>query len=154
MYAIRSYYADVDVSGLPNLNEAFIYGQINDLYFRKSDLQDFVSQLSRKPFVLPKELDQLGLIRYKGNITGFLNNLVVYGNLNTNLGSVSTDILLQLENQFKDLKYNGTLKSRNFMLGRLLNNKTLGKVSFDFNTKGSKLENKALQGNIVAGVPS
>ena len=39
------------------------------------------------------------------------------------------------------------------MIGRLLNNKTLGKVSFDFNTKGSKLENKALQGNIVAGVP-
>ncbi len=145
--------ADVDVSGLPNLDEAFIYGQINDLYFRKSDVQDFISKMSQKAFVLPKELDQLGLIRYKGNITGFLSNLVAYGNLSTNLGSVSTDILLQLENKFKDLKYNGTLKSRNFMLGRLLNNKALGKVSFDFNTKGSKLVNKALQGDIVAKVP-
>ena len=145
--------ADLDVSGLPNLDEAFIYCQINELHAQKGDVQDFISQLSRKPFVLPKELDKLGLIRYKGNITGFLSNLVAYGNFNTNLGSVSTDILIQLENKFRDLKYNGTLKTNNFLLGSLLNDKQLGKVSFDFNTNGSKLEQKAIKGNIVANVP-
>ncbi|MDD3320623.1 MAG: translocation/assembly module TamB domain-containing protein [Paludibacter sp.] len=145
--------ADVDVSGLPNLDEAFIYCQINELHAQTGDLQDFISQFSQKPFLLPKELNQLGLIRYKGNITGFLNNLVAYGNFNTNLGSVSTDILIQLENKFRDLKYNGTLKTNNFMLGKLLNNKQLGKVSFDFNTKGSKLEFSAIKGSIVATVP-
>lgn len=145
--------ADIELSGLPYLNEAFIYTQINDFQFKKNDVQDFISQLSQKPFVLPKELDQLGKLRYKGNITGFLSNLVAYGNLNTNLGSISTDILIQLENKFKDLKYNGTIKSRNFMLGRLLKSNLLGKITFNFNTKGSKLDNKAFQGNIKANVP-
>ncbi len=145
--------ADLDINGLPNLSEAFIYGQINDLNFEKNDLQDFISDISNKPFVLPKELNQLGLVRYKGNITGFLSNLVAYGNLNTNLGSISTDILLQLKNDLKDLYYNGTLKSNNFSLGRLLNNKQLGKVSFNINTDGSKLSDAPLQGNIKAQVP-
>ena len=145
--------ADVDINGLPYLDEAFIYGQINELHFEKRDVQDFISDLSKKPFVLPKELNQLGLIRYKGNITGFLSNLVAYGNLNTNLGSVSTDILLQFENNFQDLKYNGTVKSTSFQIGKLLNNKQLGKVSFDFNTKGSKKEKKSFQGEIKAKVP-
>ena len=146
-------HADLDINGLPNLNEAFIYGQINELHFEKSDLQDFVSDLSRNPFLLPKELDQLGMVRYKGNVTGFLSNLVAYGNLNTNIGSVSTDILLKFENKLRDLSYNGTIKSENLQLGRLLNNKQLGKISFNFNTKGTKKEKASLQGTIVAKVP-
>lgn len=145
--------ADVDINGLPNLDEAFIYGQINELHFEKSDVQDFISDLSKKPFVLPKELNLLGLVRYKGNITGFLSNLVAYGNLNTNLGSVSTDILLQFENNFQDLKYNGTIKSGGFQIGKLLANKQLGKVSFDLNTNGTKKEKKDFQGVIKAKVP-
>ncbi len=145
--------ADLDINGLPDIKEAFIYGKINELNVEKSDLQDFVSDMTRKPFLLPKEMNQLGMLRYKGNVTGFLSNLVAYGNLTTNLGSVSTDILIKLEHELKDLTYNGTLKSSNFQLGKLLNNKQLGKVVFNFNTKGSKKANKPLQGVIEAKVP-
>lgn len=145
--------ADLDINGLPNLSEAFIYGQINELNVKSADVQDFVSQLSGKPFLLPSELNQLGVVKYKGNITGFLSNLVAYGNLSTDLGSISTDILLKLENDLKDLAYNGTVKSTNFQLGRILNNEQLGNVSFNLNTKGSKREKLSLQGTITAKVP-
>ncbi len=145
--------ADLDVNGLPDLRGVFIYGQIKDLHFEKGDIQDFISDISRKPFLLPNELNQLGLIRYKGNITGFLNNLVLFGNLNTNVGSVSTDISLKFKNKLKDLAYNGTIKSDNLQLGKLLSNKQLGKASFSFNTIGSKKENAPLQGTILAQVP-
>jgi len=144
--------ADLDINGLPNLDESFIYGQINNLSLQKNDLQDLISKLSRKPFVLPNELNQLGLIKYKGNVTGFFSNLVAYGNLNTDVGSVSTDILLKFENNLKDLNYNGTLKSSNLQIGRLLNNKQLGMVSFNLNTKGTKFENASLQGTVTAQV--
>ena len=145
--------ADLDVNGLPDLREAFIYGQIHDLHFEKSDLQDFISDLTRKPFLLPNELNQLGLIHYNGNITGFLNNLVVFGNVSTNIGSVSTDISLKFENQLKDLVYNGTVKSNNLQLGKLLNNKQLGKASFSLNTEGAKKEGLPVQGTIEAEIP-
>jgi hypothetical protein len=144
--------ADLDVNGLPDLHEVFIYGQIKDLQFEKADVQDFISELSNKPFVIPKEVDQLGLIRYKGNITGFLNNLVVFGNLNTNVGSVSSDILLKLENNLRDLTYNGTIKSENLQLGKLLGNNQLGKVSFNLNTVGSKKEKTKFQGTVKGAV--
>ncbi len=144
--------ADLDINGLPNLNEAFIYGQINDLHFVKGDVQDFIADVSKKPFVLPKEIDQLGMIRYKGNISGFLSNLVAYGNLNTDVGSVSTDILLKFENKLQDLTYNGTIKSNNLQLGKLLSNKQLGKVAFSFNTKGKRIGASGLQGEIKANV--
>ncbi len=145
--------ADLDINGLPSIDEAFIYAKINELHVEKNDLQDFISDLTNKPFLLPKELNKLGLVKYKGNISGFLSNLVAYGNLSTNLGSVSTDILIQLENHLKDLKYNGTIKSSNFQLGNLLNSKQLGNISFNFNTKGTKIFNKALKGTIKAKVP-
>lgn len=144
--------ADLDINGLPNLSEAFIYGQINDLHFEKNDIQDFIADVSKKPFVLPKEVDRLGMIRYKGNISGFLSNLVAYGNLNTNVGSVSTDILLKFENKLQDLTYNGTIKSSNLQLGKLLMNKQLGKIAFNFNTKGKKIGASSLQGEIKANV--
>jgi len=145
--------ADLDINGLPNLSEAFIYGQINEFDVQPTDVQDFISQLSAKPFLLPKELNQLGMLKYKGNVTGFLSNLVAYGNLNTKLGNVSTDILVKLENDLKDLSYNGTIKTSNFQLGKLLNNKQFGKVSFNLNTKGSKKDKSSLRGTITAKVP-
>jgi hypothetical protein len=144
--------ADLDVNGLPDLREAFVYGQIKDLHFQKSDLQDFISELTRKPFLLPNELNQLGLIHYKGNVTGFLNNLVIYGNILTNAGNVSTDVSLKFENDLKDLAYSGTVESKNFQLDKLLSNKRLGKAVISLSTKGVKKQNATLQGSIQADI--
>jgi len=113
-----------------------------------SDIQDIISGLSKKPFLLPRELNQLGKVNYKGNITGFLNNLVAYGNLNTDMGSISTDILLKFENMLKDLNYNGTVKSSNFQLGKLLSNKQFGKAAFKINTNGVKKHNTSIRGTV------
>lgn len=144
--------ADLDLSGLPNLEETFIYAQINEIKADKSDVQDIISKLSRKPFVLPKELNQLGTINYKGNITGFFSNLVAYGNMTTNIGSLSTDILLKLENELKDLAYNGTIKTNNLKLGKLLNNNKFGDVSFEVNTNGAKKQNQQIKGTVKANI--
>ena len=142
--------ADLDISGLPKIEDAFIYSNINNLKIDKSDIQDLISMLTNKPFLLPNELSTLGTVVYKGNITGFLSSLVAYGNLNTNLGSVSTDILLKFENKLKNLRYNGNIKSNNLQLGKLLNDKKLGLISFNLNSNGLKKENSAVQGNVKA----
>ena len=140
--------ADLDINGLPDSRELFIYGQIKDLQVEKADVQDLVSEITNKPFIIPAEVNQLGLLRYKGNVTGFLNNLVVFGNLTTNVGSVSTDILLKFENRLRDLIYNGTIKTANLQLGKLLGNKQLGNVSFNLNTIGTKKLNAKFQGTV------
>ena len=144
--------SDLDINGLPRLEDAFIFGKINQLNVEKADLQDLIAEVTNKPFLLPPALDQLGKLNYKGNISGFLNNLVLYGNLQTKAGSISTDILLKFENSFKDLSYNGTIKSNNFQLGSLLSDKQFGKISFNINTQGEKKENKNIQGLVNATI--
>lgn len=143
---------NLDLNGLPKIDETFIYADIKDLHVNKGSVQDFISQITNKPFVLPKELSRLGVVKYTGNISGFFSNLVAYGNITTDVGSLKTDILVQLENELKDLKYNGTIRSSSFQLGRLLNTKTLGNSAFKINTKGSKLRNKSLQGTISGDI--
>ncbi|MFM2290584.1 MAG: hypothetical protein RIS29_397 [Bacteroidota bacterium] len=144
--------ADLDVNGLPELADAFVYGKINDLVLQPMDFQDVLSKMSQKPVVFPQELARLGTLKYKGNITGFLTDLVAYGNLNTALGSISTDLLVKLENQFHDLAYNGTVQTTNFQLGKLLNNPKLGKIAFKVNSKGTRKDKMPVQGVITANV--
>ena len=143
---------DLDMNGFPNLDETFIYANIRDFHVNKGDAQDFISQLTHKPFQLPKELSRLGMVKYTGNISGFFSNLVAYGNITTNAGSLNTDILLQFENNMKDLKYNGTIRTGSFQLGDLLSTKTLGKTAFKITTKGTKLQNRSLQGTISGDI--
>ena len=142
----------LQLSGLPNIDETFIYGNIASLRLNKNDVQDFISELNKRPVILPKELNELGTVRYKGNITGFFNNLVVFGNLTTNIGNINTDIQLQFSNKLTDLAYNGTLKSSSIHLGQLINNHELGKMAFSINTKGVKKSDASIQGTINANV--
>lgn len=145
--------ANVDLNGIPDIEETFIYADVKDFRVNKGEAQDFIAKLSRKPFILPKELSRLGTVRYQGNISGFFSNLVAYGNVNTDVGNLKTDILLQLQNKMRDVIYNGTVESNSFQLGTLLATKTLGKTAFKINTKGSKLWNRSLQGTVTGTIP-
>lgn len=141
-----------DFNGLPNIAESFLYADIQDFQCNGSDVQDLIAQISGKPFVLPKQIVRLGTVKYKGNISGFFSNLVSYGILNTNVGTLKTDVLLKFENKMKDIVFNGNLKTDHLQLGQLLNTKTLGDVSFDIDTKGSKKSKKSFQGEIAANI--
>lgn len=146
------FHANLDVNGYTNPEDAFVFGEVSDLMVERADLQDFIADITGKPFILPKELVQLGKIQFNGNISGFLSNLVAYGNFKTNLGSLSTDILLKFENNLQDLTYNGTLKSSNFQMGRFLADSKFGKLAFSINTQGAKKHDAPLRGNVKASV--
>jgi len=145
---------DFEINGLPKLEDAFIFTDIKDLSINKSEIQDLVSKITKKPFVLPKELNNLGLVRYKGNISGFMNNLVAYGNLKTDIGNINSDILLKFENKFKNFSYSGKLATSKLKVNQLLNSNDLGLLTMDISTKGSKLEGKQLKGDIKGNIKS
>ena len=144
--------ASVEINGLPNIEESFIYANINTLQINHAELQDLVARIQNRPFMLPKEVRQLGLINYQGNITGFLSDLVAFGIVKTNLGNISSDISLRFENHLRDLYYNGTLRTAAFNMGRFLSSEQLGNLKMNINTKGTKLANAALRGTMTATV--
>lgn len=148
-----SFTANVDLNGLPDFNETFIYADINDLHFKRADLQDFIADLTKRPVILPSAFNQIGTIRYKGNISGFFNNLVAYGKLKSDVGEISTDVLFRFGQSFKEFSYDGTFKTPGLKLDKILNNPQFGNLIFNINTQGTKKENNDFQGIIEASVP-
>ena len=144
--------ANIEINGLPNIEESFFYGQINNLQINHTELQDLVARVQHNPFVLPEAFRELGLIAYQGNITGFLSDLVAFGIVKTALGNISSDISLKFENHLRDLYYNGTLRTAQFNLGRFISTPQLGEVKMKMNTKGTKLLNRQLKGTMTATV--
>lgn len=142
--------ANIELNGLPNLEETFVYGNIDNSQINPRTIEELVSDITLRKFTLPKELKQLGTIRYKGNITGFFSNLVAYGNFDTNIGSLRTDVQLQLTNNLQNVWYSGSIASENINIGKLINNKHWGNVAFNISTTGEKKGRRAAQG-VVSG---
>jgi hypothetical protein len=140
-----SFAANIETNGLPNLAETFIYSDIQQFSSSVGDIQDFVANLSHQPVSLPPKL---GKIAYKGNISGFLSNLVVYGTLQTGVGNAQTDVLLKFSNHFQNLAYSGRLQSKSLKIGELIDNKQIGDVAFNISTSGTKLPKSGFSGEV------
>lgn len=111
---------NADISGLPNPDELFLYITIKELNTSKEKLE----QIPLYPFVkenfitLPNNIKTLGNIHFKGTMTGFVQDFVVYGTLKTDLGSINTDISLKFKED--NTYYQGKVKTKAFQLGKFL----------------------------------
>jgi len=154
-YGSDTYFdADITMNGLPKIKETYINLKIRDLTSSVNDLNNIVIPAPNRSVMhlkLPQMLQRLGNIHVKGIFTGFYSNFVSFATLNSDLGSISTDIIVKNTN--KIISYDGKVVTENFSLGELLNSSgLLGKVSLDAQIKGSGLKvNDAvftLMGNI------
>ena len=124
---------DIALRGLPDINNTFIDLKSNDLQTNYHDLISLVPSLAN---VRQPQLSSLSYIRFKGNFTGFLNDFVAFGNINTNLGNISADINMKLP-QNKAATYSGKISSGGFQLGAFINKPALGMIAVDGKVKGS-----------------
>lgn len=120
----------VDFIGLPNLRTSKFYAGIQELSVSPNILQDFLSDLQGRPFSLPPQIDHLGKVKYKGHLSGVYDQLVANGSLQTQLGNLSIDMRLSAIKDFTFLRFNGSVGTNRFHIGRLLGDKSLGNISF------------------------
>ncbi|HKJ79425.1 MAG TPA: translocation/assembly module TamB domain-containing protein, partial [Prolixibacteraceae bacterium] len=83
----------------------------------------------------PKSFYDAGILRYKGNFTGFLTDFVAYGTLTSNMGSLTTDVSLVPQNA-GSISYEGKIATQSFKLGQLFKNENLGTVTFNGSVDG------------------
>ena len=126
--------ADVDAIGLPNIKNTYFNGSINHIRFDKASVQDIIANVGKQPFILPKEINNLGLCQYSGEISGYTSNLVLYGNLNTAIGNIKTDVNLKIRDNFNLFLVNGRIGSNSLNLGKLLPESGLNNISFNSNS--------------------
>ncbi len=126
---------DIDLTGLPDFENTFIDFRIGEL---RTDYQDLLKIGKALPIeeplaeVLPIEVDRAGDLMYKGLFTGFPQDFVTFGTLQTEAGSFGLDLNLQRDTIKDGLKYAGSLQANAVNAGYLFNVDSLGFVSGDF----------------------
>jgi hypothetical protein len=123
---------DFTIDGLPDIRSAYINVDASDLVTNYTDAAAFIPAIR---YVKMPNLRKLGAIRFRGTYTGFINDFVTYGTLQTALGSLRTDLNMKLPAN-GDPVYSGTLSTSSFQLGQFFNNPQLGVVDFHGNLKG------------------
>lgn len=142
-YADNTFFkGDISIAGLPDFEESFFDVLVDELISDKRDLETIpVFPFTQdKTLELPDNLSTLGTVKFSGKFTGFLNDFVAYGNLNTALGYLSSDLNFKLDPEVNRSSYSGHLSVMGFDIGTLTGNTSLlGRTTFKADLKGSGL---------------
>ncbi|REJ99892.1 MAG: translocation/assembly module TamB [Bacteroidetes bacterium] len=133
---------DVSFTGLPDISETFMDVTAELITTSKEDVEiiPVMPFTENKTLRLPENFSTLGKVNFNGNFTGFFHDFVAYGNLNTAIGYLSSDINLKFDKSGKSSTYSGKLSARNFDVGTLGSIPDLGKITFSANVKGSGMQ--------------
>lgn len=139
---------EIDMKGLPDISNTYINFTSRDLQTTYADLSAFIPTLKN---IRTPRLDRLGNIRYKGNFTGFLNDFVAFGTINTNLGTVTGDINMKLPDNMP-AAYLGKVSTTGFALGSFIDNKQFGNIAFDGKLNGKDFRASMMQADFDGNI--
>ncbi|WP_430897990.1 MULTISPECIES: translocation/assembly module TamB domain-containing protein [unclassified Paraflavitalea] len=141
---------DIKLNGLPDINSTFIDFDANE--FRTTYL-DAVTLLPVIKTIQQPRLDLLQYIRFKGNFSGFINNFVTYGAIETNLGTLVSDLNMKFPAKANTI-YKGTLQTSNFDLGTFIDVPQLSSIAFKGKVNGSGIQLKTINAELDGEVSS
>ena len=125
---------DVFVSDMPHWDKAHIKATCQDLYLNAGMAQDILSDIKQSPFRLPSSIHNLGQVHYRGQITGRPQNLVLKGAFRTAQGTISTNGVFRLDDDWQTMFFTGGVGTNNFHLGRLLESDKIGDITLNVMT--------------------
>ncbi|MFM2326970.1 MAG: hypothetical protein RIR31_1172, partial [Bacteroidota bacterium] len=139
---------DIALKGLPDINNTFIEFKSNSLVTNYKDLASIIPSIKN---ITQPNLSMLGNINFNGNFSGFINDFVTYGTIQTNLGNIIADINMKLPDN-KPSTYSGKISSSGFNLKKFISNNTLGIIALDGNINGSGFTLKDLKANFKGNI--
>lgn len=127
---------DISMTGLPDINQTFIDFKANDF---RTTYSDAVAIVPAMRSVTYPDLRSIQYLNFRGNFTGFIRDFVTFGTIETNLGTVTSDLNMKLP-RGQDPVYSGSIATENFNLGKFLAENDLGQVSMKGIVKGRGLK--------------
>lgn len=136
---------NIQMNGLPDFFETFIHLSATRLTTKLSDITGFNLPIESRRLMLPDFLQKLGQISITGKFTGFYNDFVSYGNFNTDLGQLKTDILMRV-NAREDIEYKGNIVTKDLNIGSLFNLQDyLNNLTAQAEVRGSGVEFESME---------
>ncbi len=148
-----SFSGNFDLNGLPDIQETFMYFDIQDLTTAVDDIESFQKPGEPGETVdLSEQLSQLGDITYHGKFAGFYNDFVSYGTLITDVGQLSTDLSIRPDS-LENVHFNGKLNTEDFDLARLTDlGDIAGKLSMNAEVEGTSYQGGALSARMDGNI--
>ncbi len=104
--------------------------------------------------VMPEELKKLGSVSIYGKSIVSDNSIYTDGVWNTDLGTAEIDLGLGDIKDFENAYYYGEINFKDFNLGKLLDSKTVGKISSNLKVNGRGTKAETLDTDINAKISS
>ncbi|GEM_PF-595513 len=146
--AYTGFRGDIKAQQIRNVDQLTYQVNIRELRTQAKDLNGFVAG------GLPVQVKNLGKIRYVGTLAGTTTKFDLDGDLITDAGSVNSDVVIDFNKNYSNATYNGKVNLRNFNLGKVLQDTTIGRVTMTMSAVGGGLSlntiNAKLKGNVAA----
>ncbi|OFY63447.1 MAG: hypothetical protein A2Y71_02400 [Bacteroidetes bacterium RBG_13_42_15] len=144
---------DFDISGLPEIENSFIYFGINSLRSNSEDIRK-IDIPGKGPIRVPEFFDKLATFSFSGSFTGFTTDFVAYGKLRTAAGSIKTDISMRPE-ESNSFRVSGLITGSDVDLGYLAEKPDLlGNMSMRANVDGVAYSLKEFSGSLSGMIDS
>lgn len=129
---------NINMNGLPYIEETFINLKTDEFYTNVADIQSFTLPYTEgsNTIALPEALVKLGNVSINGRFTGFYNDFVSKATFITDVGQITTDILLTNNKRTHNIEYNGEILVEAFKVGKVLNIGEIGTVNLYATIKG------------------
>ncbi len=147
--------ADLELQGLPNWKNTFIFFKLYNNIFNFNDLAAIrMPDSAPQPYLkIPQELLNGVRLTYQGNFSGFPSDFVAYGTLDGSLGKLSTDIAIRPKKS-GEIDFVGNVKALSFEAGKLLDYSPLGAVSLEIKVNGSRSGDNTFNALIAGNIDS
>lgn len=130
---------DITLTGLPNINQTFIDFKADNFRTTYGDAVTIVPALQQ---IKTPNLKKIKYVNFKGSFTGFIRDFVTFGTIQTNLGTIKSDLNMKLP-VGQEPAYSGNIATQDFNLGEFLDDPNIGLISMKGTLKGRGFSEKA-----------
>lgn len=114
--------ASFKMSGITHWHSAYLFGQIHNFYFTPEASLGVVQNFSPGNQFLTSLCNQAGVVHFKGDISGFRDDLIAKGALKSDIGSVETRLELKSHWEEGILDFAGEVEANQINLTAILPN--------------------------------
>lgn len=142
---------NVEMIGLPNIEETFINLDVDNLKVNIQDIINFHFPKG-KDLTISNGIKELKWIDIHGHFLGLYNNFFADANIKTGLGNLVCELMFN--NKVKPITYDGTVSFNNLNVGVLAETNLFGLVSGKATLKGKGIKVNNMDTRLVSSIYS
>ena len=156
-----SYGKDMSFTGSIDLNnvaskdeELYLFGQVQRLNVSTEGLRRISNNFKNINIAIPEPVMNIGELNFTGEISGFTDNLVAFGNLSSPIGAIQMDMLIGHSRNQDTLMYlKGNIASSDLQISSLFEEgNPFGKARFSTEINIAQTLRKKISGTINAQI--